>query len=294
MSDSGHYVVFVTSLGTGNASVSLVLDSGNNSYTSLAVLSSATILANDYIQLAVQGTSLTVTNITRSTILLTATNAAIPAGYPGLVINDSGSITNQIWANWSGGAATKPMSLLQLASDNFNRPNAPTLGPNWTVGPGASSIQIVNQQMQPNNGLAKEHYTAVAFPSDQWSQGQITAVDGYTNGPELRYQQSVDTHYVLNVFQVGPAGTCFLELVRNINGVYVALDKDSTFCAVALNDYVRIQAQGPLISMVDATSGVLLMAIIDTQITGGYPGWSLNPVTSIPAAANWSGGGFTP
>ena len=106
-------------------------------------------------------------------------------------------------ANWSAGLTTAPLSLTTLASDNFNRSNSPNLGTNWAVGPGYYSIQIVNDQIEsdgqgqpPGQGHGKQYYTAVSFPSDQWSLAQVIASHNDVNGAIVRYQGSTDTHYV--------------------------------------------------------------------------------------------------
>jgi len=55
---------------------------------------------------------------------------------------------------------------------------------------------------------------------------------------------------------------------------------------------MRLQIQGSLLSYIDVTTGALLLTATDSQITGGSPGWSLNPLAGAPTAANWSGGKF--
>ncbi len=290
MTSNGYYAGTVGTLGTGNAQVSILLNG-----TAIKSSSTATVLANDYLQLSVQGTTLTLTDVTQSTTLLTTTDSTISAGYPGLYVSDGGSL-----ANWSAGLTTTPLTLATLASDNFNRANAPNLGPNWAVGPGYYALQIINDQIEsagqgqpPGTGHGKEYYTAVSFPSDQWSQGQVIASNVDINGAIVRYQGSVDTHYVGFVNVLGPAGTCTVTMDRDISGAPVVLATDSRYCSVSSGDYVRLQAQGSLLSYIDVTTGTLLLTAIDTMITGGSPGWSLNPQGGTPIAANWSGGAFT-
>ena len=293
-SNGNFYAGTVSSLGTGTASAYILLDS-NQSLSPIASVSGVTVLPNDYLQLSVQGTTLTLTDVTRSTTLLTVTDTNLPAGYPGFYIGGTGTIL----ANWSAGLNTAPLPLTALASDNFNRANAPNLGPNWAIGPGYFPLQILNDQIEsggqgqaPGAGHGKEYYTAVAFPSDQWSQAQVIAATNDVNGAMVRYQGSADTHDVGFVSTIGPAGTCSVSIDRDINGIPVVLATDSTHCAVAAGDYVRLQAQGPLLSYIDVTTGALLLSTLDPQITGGSPGWSLNPVGGTPTAANWSGGQF--
>ncbi len=292
-STGNYYAGTVGSFGNGNANVYIILDSRTNR-SILASSSTATVLPNDYLQLSVQGTTLTLTNVTQSATLLTVTDPTLPAGYPGLYVGNGGSL-----ANWSAGLTTTPSILTTNASDNFNRANAPNLGPNWAVGPGLFPIQIVNDQIESGGqgqpagaGHGKEYYTAVPFSSDQWSQAQVVSSNNDINGALVRYQGSSDTHYVAFVSLLGPPGTCSVGIDKDTNGSPVVLATDSSNCAVAPGDVVRFQAQGPLLSYIDVTTGTLLLSTFDTQITGGSPGWSLNPVGGTPTAANWSGGQF--
>ncbi len=294
-SNGTFYAGTVSSLGTGTANAYILMDVNGN-MSPIASAGGLTILPNDNVQLSAQGTLLTLTNVTSSTVLLTANDSTLVAGYPGFYVGGTGSILT----NWSAGLTTAPLTLTTLASDSFNRSNAPNLGTNWAIGPGYFSIQIINQQIEsdgqgqpPGQGHGKEYYTAVGFPSDQWSQAQVISSNQDVNGAIVRYQGSVDTHYVAFVNRVGPTGTCSVLIDRDINGQPTVLAADSTYCAVAAGDYVRLQAQGPLLSYIDVTTGALLLTTLDTQITGGSPGWSLNPGGGTPMAANWSGGGFS-
>lgn len=293
-SNGFHYAGTVGSLGTNSAQVYILLDDGNNGMSVIASSSSATVLANDYLQLSAQGTTLTLTNVTRSTTLLTVNDSTLSVGYPGIFVGNGGTL-----ANWSAGLTAAPTNANTLVTDNFNRPNAPNLGTNWSIGPGLFAIQIVNDQIEsdgqgqpPGQGHGKEYYTAVTFPGDQWSQAEVIASNNDVNGAIVRYQGTVDTHYVGFVSRTGAAGTCSVSIDRDINGAPVVLATDSTYCSVSAGDYLRLQVQGGLLSYIDATTGALLLTVYDNQITGGSPGWSLNPVGGTPTAANWSGGSF--
>jgi len=293
-SNGSYYAGTVGSLGSGTANVYIILDSGGNR-SIVASSSTATVLPNDYLQLTAQGTTLTLTDVTQSATLLTVTDSTLPAGYPGFYVGNGGLL-----ANWSAGLTAAPPTLNAIASDDFNRVDAPNLGPSWTVGPGLYSIQIVDNQIESDGqgqpagqGHGKEYYTASTFPTDQWSQAQVIAATNDVNGAILRYQGSSDTHYVGFVSTIGPAGTCSVVIDRDINGAPSVLASDSHYCSVTSGDYVRLQAQGQLLSYVDVTTGALLLTVLDSQITGGFPGWSLNPIGGTPIAANWSGGQFS-
>jgi trimeric autotransporter adhesin len=293
MSSNAYYAGTVGSFGSGNADVYIILKSGGNR-SIIASSNTATVMANDYLQLTVQGTAVTLTDVTQSETLLTVTDSTLMAGYPGICVGSGGIV-----ANWSAGLNTMPSVLQSVASDNFNRPNSPNLGPNWSVGPGYYPIQIVNTQIEsdgqgqpPGQGHGKEYYTASTFPSDQWSQAQVIQSTNDVNGALLRYQGTADTHYVGFVSMLGAPGTCSVSIDSDTNGAPTVLASDSQNCSVSPGDYVRLQAQGPLLTYVDVTTGALLLTVLDSGISGGSPGWSLNPVGGTPIAASWSGGQF--
>jgi len=298
-----HYAGHVFNLGTGNVFADIIRDTGNN-YTVLNSTSTATVLSGDYIQLSVKGATLTLTDITQNTVLLTATDSAIPAGYPGISLNPEGNPSSvQVWANWSGGALTSALALNTIASDNFNRANAANLGTNWTAGSGHFDIQIAGDQIQPSTtptgaaNPALEYYSGTAFQSDQWSEGQIIATGVAGSGPDdngavLRYQGTADTYYLGDIQLTGGPEHCQTSIARVVNGTQTVLVQDPYFSVVGAGDIIRAQVQGSLISLIDVSSGALLLTAFDTNITGGSPGWLLNPTTSTPVAANWSGGGF--
>jgi hypothetical protein len=298
-SNDTHYACVVYNLGSGSASVSIILDNADT-YTTLASSTTATINAGDTVRCTVQGTSLTMTDQTTSSTLLTASDSTIPSGYPGLVANAGGlSVTNYVMANWSAGASATSAAIQGLASDNFMRANALNLGPNWVIGTGHGPIQIVNDQIQPYPAggpqPSKQHYIAYGpFPNDQWSEIQVVYEDVVGDvAAEVRASDSADNMYVCDVNVTGPPGTAETRIVKVLNGTIITLVIDQQWSAVSPGDYIRGQALGSLISLIDVTTGQLLLTTFDTSFTSGYPGISLQAVNGNPSdhiAANWSGG----
>jgi hypothetical protein len=300
-SNDTHYACVVYKVGAGNASAGILLDKAGT-YTVLASSTTATIAAGDTVRCTVQGTTLTMTDQTTSVTLLTASDSTIPSGYPGVVDSaGTGAVTSYVMANWASGSSAAPLEAGQLASDNFNRANAFNLGPNWHVGYNHGPIQIVSDQVQPYPAggpqPSKEHYIAYgAFPNDQWSQTQVVVEDTLgDNAVELRASGTVDTSYVCDVNLTGAAGTAETRISEVLNGNIIALVIDQQWSAVSPDDYIQGQVQGSLISLIDVTTGQLLLSTFNTDITSGYPGISLQAITGIPSdhiAANWSGGAF--
>jgi hypothetical protein len=286
-------------LGAGNATVSIVLENAGTQST-LASSTTATVAAGDFIRCSVQGAALTMADITSSVTLLTATDTTIPSGYPGL-IDFSGSLqASYRMANWSAGASAAPLTATQLVSDNFNRPDQVGLGPSWVVGSGHGPIQIVSDQIEPypSGGPqpSKEHYVAAGpIPNDQWSQLQAVFEDQLGDvAMEVRASDIADNMYVCDLDLTGGPGTAETRIVKVLNGAIVPLVVDTQWSSVFPGDYIRGQVQGTLISLVDVTTGTLLLSAFDTDLTAGYPGISMqSEVGELPSdhiAANWSGG----
>ena len=144
---------------------------------------------------------------------------------------------------------------------------------------------------------SKEHYFAYGpFPNDQWSQMQIVTADTLGDvAVELRASDTTDTLYVCDVNLAGAAGTAETRIANVQNGTIIPLVIDQQWSAVSPGDYIRGQVQGSLISLIDVTTGTLLVSVNDTSISSGYPGISLQAITGNPAdhiGANWSGGGI--
>jgi hypothetical protein len=300
-SNDTHYACVVTNTGAGTASVAILLDQAGT-YTTLATSNTAAVVPGDTVRCSVRGTAIVMSDQTSDATLLTVTSGALTSGYPGLV--DSGgsdNVTNYSMMNWAAGELVAPMTPQQVASDNFNRANALNLGPNWDIGTGHGPLQIVGQQIEPYpaGGLppSKEHYVAAGpFPNDQWSQLQVAVEDALgDNAVEVRASDNSDTLYVLDVNLTGVPGTAETRIASVINGVITPLVIDTTWSAVSPGDYIRGQAQGNLLSLIDVTTGTLLLSVADSNVTSGYPGISmqvLNGTTVDHIAGNWSGGVF--
>ena len=134
------------------------------------------------------------------------------------------------------------------------------------------------------------------FQMTNGAQMQLVVEDQVGDvGIELRASDTADTLYVADVNLTGAPGTAETRLDCVINGVITTLIVDQQWSAVSPGDYIRGQVQGNLISLIDVTTGTLLLSAFDTNIVSGYPGISLQADTGLPSdhiAANWSGGAF--
>ena len=300
-SNDTHYACVVYNTGAGNASVSILIDVGGDNAV-LVHSSTATVNSGDTVRCSIRGNAITMTDQTASSTLLTVTEDTISSGYPGLVDSaGSVSVNNYTLANWAAGDIAAPLTLQQLASDNFNRTNSLNLGANWHVGSGHGPVQIVSQHTEPypagGTPPSKEHYFAAgSFPNDQWSQIQIGVEDALgDNAAELRASDTTDTMYITDVNLTGAPGVAETRIVSVINGTITPLIIDTTWSTVNQGDYIRGEVRGNMISMIDVTTGSLLLTIIDPNVLAGYPGISMQALdgsTTDHVAGNWSGGTF--
>lgn len=285
-----YYACTVGGFGTGSANVFILIDT-NGSQSLLTSTSTATVSANDVVQMSITGSTMTCTNLTTHTTLLTTTDSTIPYGNPGTYIA-SGNVVD----NWAGGGISAG-SKTTLATDSFVRANSANLGANWTCGFGTVCLQIISNQVQSASAAhGKEYYTATGFPTNQFSMGQVIASNGDVNGAIVRYQGTADTHYVGYVATLGGPGTCHVSIDKDVAGAPTVLNTDSSNCTVTANDFVMAAVIGSVIYYVDTTSGALLLSAFDASspLSGGAPGWSLNPTGSAPTMTSWSGGSVVP
>lgn len=115
--------------------------------------------------------------------------------------------------------------------DNFNRPNAPNLGGNWTIVPGNEALQIVSNAVQPTSAVsglnALEVYTAIPWTDDQISRVTLVtmAVPGGANeddaGAVVRGATGANTFYACFVDRLASGDTLFIQ--RSVAGVVTTL-----------------------------------------------------------------------
>jgi len=171
-----------------------------------------------------------------------------------------------------------PSVMSQVASDIFNRPNATTLGINWTplVGSNNVALQIVSNQIEStatSPSIAKEmYYGGLNWTPDQYSEVKIVAATGTGSGyegPAVR-MTSNDTHYACVVYHVG-AGNASVGILLDNAGTYTVL-QSSTTATIATGDTVRCTVQGTTLTMTDRTTSATLLTASDSTIPSGYPG----------------------
>lgn len=185
-----------------------------------------------------------------------------------------------------------------LATDDFNRANAGTLGASYTRPTGVSAgneMGVVGNQVVPTDGTATAVYTGdhgaywndISAPADQWASMAVTT--GGTAGGEigigllLRQALAADTYY---------------RIVVSADGVSVAKTVGSTYSLVwtraitwVNGDVLRAEMQGTTLRVY--RNGVQLGSdTSDPSIASGQPGVFYSSTASGAVGDDWNAGNF--
>jgi putative esterase len=179
-------------------------------------------------------------------------------------------------------------SAATLGSDDFNRANG-SLGTGWAaISGGAMSIssQQVIGKANTNTG---EIRTAESYPSDQFSQIQVTSkalTGGQWIAAAVRMQSSGQNAYAgLYYWNFGSPE---LMLFKRSGGSWSQLGGVYNSGALAAGTQLQLTAVGSTISLLQ--NGVQRLSVTDTSFTGGAPGIM---AFGNSTADNWSGGSAT-
>ncbi|HET9970203.1 MAG TPA: hypothetical protein VFQ68_18365, partial [Streptosporangiaceae bacterium] len=185
-------------------------------------------------------------------------------------------------------ALSHAASAATLGSDNFNRANG-SFGTGWAaISGGAMSIssQQVIGKVNANTG---EIRTAETYPSDQFSQIQVTSTalsGGQWIAVAVRMQSSGQNAYAgLYYWNFGSPE---LMLFKRSGGAWTQLGGSYNSGALAAGTQLQLTAVGSKISLLQ--NGVQRLSVTDTSFTGGAPGIM---AFGNSTADNWSGGSAT-
>ncbi len=206
---------------------------------------------------------------------------ANPSGQTCTVASGSGTIAS---ANVTNVAVTCAAVTQGSASDDFNRADG-SLGPNWTA-TSDGAMSIASQQVVGTAGQnTGEIRTAESYPSDQFSQIQVTSTQltgGQWIGPAVRMQASGQSGYV-GIYYWNSGSPELMLFLRNA-GNWTELGAANT-PALSAGTSLRLIAVGNTISF--QVNGVQQIGASDDTLTGGAPGMLANADGTMD---NWSGG----
>lgn len=173
-----------------------------------------------------------------------------------------------------------------IASDNFNRANAGTLGANWTTRDSLGVFGIVSNQASSTTDNSASYWNANAFPNDQWSQCTVTNPGGATNsgaGPSILQNTSgTDSGY---------------DAYTATNGVGVWLANAGSYsqigtlsATIAANAVIYMERQGSTILVKSNT--VSLGTVTNSTLASGKAGIQYGQGGATDALDDWSAGDF--
>jgi len=184
------------------------------------------------------------------------------------------------------GTATSQSAQDVTATDNFSRPNG-GLGPNWTDN-SSGGLTIVSDQVQGTNsgGDTGDMRTAETYPSDQYSQIQVTSTQ--LTGTQwiaaaARMQSGGMTGYAGLYWWNNSSPV--LMLFKRVNGNWAQIGSTYNSGPLAAGTTLQVVAQGSTISFLE--NGITRITTTDTSITGGAPGIMINGLAN---AGSWAGG----
>ena len=164
------------------------------------------------------------------------------------------------------------------ATDNFNRPNASTLGSNWTQDTG---FGIWSNYAYPGSWPSIAYWNADSFASDQYASGVIKFLMGnwLTWGPAVRV--SLGKSYSLCAHD-----TDKLTIRKNYEGTVT--DLSTVTYTHSAGDVLRIEISGA--NLVGFVNGVSKVTASDSSITTGAAGLA---GYSGGDCDSWEGGNLT-
>ena len=180
-----------------------------------------------------------------------------------------------------------------IASDDFNRANASTLGSNWLKQPTDNDFTIVSGQAAPNlTGDNTMLYQNASWPNDQYSQVRITnfgtgGLIGEGVGVAVRITYGpTDTFYRL--VAVATLAGADVELGKKVNGTYTSLQTVAGH--LVANDVLKLAVFGSTLRMYK--NGVQIGTdVIDTALTTGAAGITYSSaLAGNPTIDDWEGG----
>lgn len=176
-----------------------------------------------------------------------------------------------------------------MASDDFNRADAATLGANWTTQTSNTFEILSNQAKVAVDASVSAFYSAASFPDNQYSQVVAAAVGAVaTMGPTVRASGAVpnNSYYLLLAFPSG-AGQGIYKVVNNSSSILQSVGFN-----IVADDVLRLEVSGTTI--VAKKNGTQVgIDSSDTAVGSGSPGLFNNQNAAIEAAFDdWFGGGL--
>lgn len=176
-----------------------------------------------------------------------------------------------------------------IATDNFNRANAATLGANWSQRSTRNQPGIFSNAVDVDAGgnLDCARYSGATWPNDQYAQITAVIVAAAVTAVSVRVSTTADTAYSggddTNDFGAGR------RLWKWVAGVVTEIGSEAI--ALAASDVIRVEAQGTTIRLkINASQRI---SVTDSSIASGQAGIELqHSAIDVAVLDNFEGGDF--
>jgi hypothetical protein len=185
-----------------------------------------------------------------------------------------------------------------LATDNFNRTNAASLGANWTASTASAGnddgdFSIASNQCIADSAIPGVYYSGVAFPDDQWAQATAVTLAETWTAVRVRNSSSAATYYSGGSGS-GAFGNNNHRIWKTVTGTRTSLGSQAV--NLADGDVLYLEAQGTnVVLKVNGATAVSLSG--ESSIASGSAGLggrtssSSKPVFDDFTAGDFDAGG---
>lgn len=194
----------------------------------------------------------------------------------------------------------------QIIADTFIRANAVTLGANWTNV--ARSMDIVSNQCkadQASSGENLSYYSGAGWTggNDQYSEALLNFIEsGKDVATACRISGTTEGNANAYLFVINdadaaitlPSALFSVALYKQVAGSFTPLGASVTGVTIAVNDVIRIEAEGTTIR--GLINGVQIVSRTDSALASGGPGLYVGSgFNSIwgNGTTGWAAGDFT-
>jgi hypothetical protein len=195
------------------------------------------------------------------------------------------------------------MARTQIATDNFNRADAGSLGANWgDLNPNWGTSDIASNQVvgagNGGGGQAARWIGAGSFTDDQYSILEVRALSfsGAANRIGVLVRGSADTDGSRDFYsafvELNSAGPTYTTvLMKTVNGTETTIA--STSNAWSVGDTIELEVEGTALRVFRNGTQIEALDSTDSALSTGLPGLITSGDASVAIGDNWVGGNIT-
>lgn len=179
-----------------------------------------------------------------------------------------------------------------LATDDFNRADAATLGANWTNKRNSPGVFSNQADITTTADANAAYYNAVALPDDAWCQGTVITApaSGTAVGVGVRLGTAANPQGYYGGGDGFNSGDANRRIWKVVTSTWTSIASEAV--NVAANDVIYCEAQGTTVKLF--VNGVEELSVTDASLTTGRGGVYLaHGTANVALLEDWSMGDFT-